>query len=221
MDLALAIAQGFHNAPRLYGDATVRRPIRISGYRSGLRAAGEEFTFGIYDGVTGLFLQPYHGAKDGGALGFAQGVGKGIGGFVLKDLAAVIGPIGYTLKGVHKEITKGKQPTGLVRKGRIVQGGKDVRALDMEARARMTEKVDAAWLLVLDIRNEIKSTKKEGLSGRIALASERRKLRKQGGLESVEKGRRALETWRKERGHQNNGAVGNNGNRDEKVAGHA
>jgi len=25
MDLSLAIAQGFHNAPRLYGDTTVRR----------------------------------------------------------------------------------------------------------------------------------------------------------------------------------------------------
>ena len=98
MDLSLAIAQGFHNAPRLYGDDTVRTPPRISGFHSGLRAAGSEFTFGIYDGVTGLVLQPYHGARKNGTLGFFQGVGKGIGGFVLKDLAASIGPLGYTLK---------------------------------------------------------------------------------------------------------------------------
>lgn len=84
MDLSLAVAQGFHNAPRLYGDTTgthscifllilwsvltiqclprnnilisltVRTTTRISGFHSGLRAAGEEFVFGIYDGVTGL-----------------------------------------------------------------------------------------------------------------------------------------------------------------------
>jgi len=30
LDLGLAIGQGFHNAPRLYGDASVRKPIRIT-----------------------------------------------------------------------------------------------------------------------------------------------------------------------------------------------
>ena len=32
----------------------MRTSTRISGFHSGLRAAGEEFVFGIYDGVTGL-----------------------------------------------------------------------------------------------------------------------------------------------------------------------
>jgi hypothetical protein len=32
MDLTLAITQGFHNAPRLYGDETVRRPPRVTGF---------------------------------------------------------------------------------------------------------------------------------------------------------------------------------------------
>ncbi len=199
MDLALAIAQGFHNAPRLYGDSTVRRPTRISGYRSGLRAAGEEFAFGIYDGVTGLVSQPYRGAKEGGAVGFVQGVGRGIGGFVLKDLAAIIGPIGYTMKGVHKELIKGKQPTAFICKARTIQGGKDVRALDEKEEKVVRERMDAAWLAILEIKKEFDETKKEGLVGRIALARESRRLKKQGGFESVGKAQKALRKWDGER----------------------
>ena len=200
MDLALAIAQGFHNAPRLYGDNTVRRPTRISGYRSGLRAAGEEFAFGVYDGVTGLVLQPYHGAKDGGAFGFVQGVGKGIGGFVLKDLAAIFGPIGYTMKGVHKELIKGKQPTAFIRKARIIQGEKDVRTLD-EKEVVVRERVDAAWLAIMEIKKEFDEIKKEGLVERIALARESRRLKKQGGFESVGKAQKAMKKWESKRKH--------------------
>ena len=99
MDLSLAIAQGFHNAPRLYGDTTVRKPTRITGFHSGLRATGEEFVFGIYDGVTGLVLQPYRGAKQRGTIGFVSGVGKGFGGFILKDFAALTAGA-YIFKGV-------------------------------------------------------------------------------------------------------------------------
>jgi len=63
LDLSVAVAQGFHNAPRLYGDTTVRRPTRITGMKSGLKAAGEEFAYGVYDGVTGLVTQPYYGVS--------------------------------------------------------------------------------------------------------------------------------------------------------------
>lgn len=79
MDLSLAVAQGFHNAPRLYGDETVRRPVRITGIRSGLVASRNEFFYGIYDGFTGVVTQPYHGAKERGVLGFVDGVGMGFG----------------------------------------------------------------------------------------------------------------------------------------------
>jgi hypothetical protein len=82
--------------------------------KSGLKAAGEEFILGIYDGFTGLVVQPYTGARDGGATGFVKGVGMGLTGFVLKDLAAIFGPFGYTFKGVHKELLKGRQPTKFV-----------------------------------------------------------------------------------------------------------
>lgn len=199
MDLSLAIAQGFHNAPRLYGDDTVRTPPRISGFHSGLRAAGSEFTFGIYDGVTGLVLQPYHGARKNGAVGFVQGVGKGIGGFVLKDLAAIFGPFGYTLKGVHKELIKSRQPTAFIRRARVVQGARDARALDGKAKQQELAKIDAAWQIISEIRMEDKVQKEEGLKGRVALLKEQRKMGKNETYETVAHAKKALQMRQEER----------------------
>lgn len=41
MDFTLSLARGFHNAPRLYGDESVRHPDKVTGIRSGLKAAGK------------------------------------------------------------------------------------------------------------------------------------------------------------------------------------
>lgn len=199
MDLSLAIAQGFHNAPRLYGDSTVRTPPRISGIQSGLRAAGSEFAFGVYDGVTGLFLQPYHGARENGALGFVQGVGKGIGGFVLKDLAAILGPFGYTMKGVHKELIKGRQPTAFIRRARIIQGGEDARAMDGMTRERECAKVETAWRIILDIRKENEALRQEGLKGRVAVHRDNQRMDKNVAFETVGHAKKALEAKQEDR----------------------
>lgn len=202
MDLSLAIAQGFHNAPRLYGDSTVRTPVRVSGIQSGLKAAGSEFVFGIYDGVTGLWLQPYRGAKENGAVGFVQGVGKGFGGFILKDLAAIIGPFGYTLKGVHKELVKGKKQrlTHFIRTAKQLQGQKELSELDESTKRQVSDRIDAAWKIVTEIMHELEITRqKEGLVGRITLAREKRRLSKQGAFESVDTTRKAFTKWKHER----------------------
>ena len=179
MDLSLAIAQGFHNAPRLYGDTTVRKPTRITGFHSGLRATGEEFVFGIYDGVTGLVLQPYKGAKQCGTIGFISGVGKGFGGFILKDFAALTS-VAYTFKGIHKEMIKGRQPTAFIRRARIAQGRKEVEAQDEEDLIHYRQKVDLAWQIVGEIKKETERYGKGGLVGRIRVMQERRKLEREG-----------------------------------------
>ncbi|KAL8848086.1 MAG: hypothetical protein Q9221_006888 [Calogaya cf. arnoldii] len=197
MDLSLAVAQGFHNAPRLYGDTTVRTPMRITGIKSGLHAARDELIFGVYDGVTGLWLQPYRGARDNGALGFVQGVGKGVGGFILKDLAAIFGPIAYTMKGVHKEMVKGHQPTQFIRRSRIAQGVQDAKALDPAAKGREEEKVDKAWQVVLDIEKEFAVVKNEGLKAKWRFRKEGRRLVKEGKFESVGSAAVELEEWRR------------------------
>lgn len=104
MDFTHALAKGFHNAPKLYGDESVRKPDRITDFRSGLRAATKEFGYGMYDGITGLVTQPLSGAKKEGAAGFVKGIGKGIGGIMLKPGAAIFGIPAYTMKGVYKEL---------------------------------------------------------------------------------------------------------------------
>ncbi|KAI9823175.1 MAG: hypothetical protein M1832_002618 [Thelocarpon impressellum] len=193
MDLFLAVAQGFHNAPRLYGDATVRTPHRISGFHSGMRAAGEEFVYGIYDGVTGLVVHPYTGARDEGFVGFVTGVGKGVGGFVLKDIAAIVGPFGYTLKGIHKELQKGRQPTHFIRRARSMQGGKDLRQLDEGARRVTVRQVEEGWQVVLELGTLGEDRKAQGIRGKLQHRREKKRWREHGALENVGQARRALE----------------------------
>ncbi|RMZ66476.1 glycosyltransferase family 28 domain-containing [Pyrenophora seminiperda CCB06] len=134
MNLTLAVTQGFHNAPRLYGDETVRRPPRVTGFHSGTRAGRDELVYGVKDGVTGLFTQPYNGAKNNGLVGAIRGIGFGIGGFVLKDIAAFMGPFAYTMKGLDAEYMKRYQPTNYLRRARIAEGQKELQMLDSQSR---------------------------------------------------------------------------------------
>lgn len=106
MEISLGVTKGFHNFPKLWGDDTVRPQEKISDFKSGAIAAGKEFGFGWYDGVTGLITQPWKGAQKEGASGFLKGIGKGLGGFATKPFAALSGILGHTMKGVHKEVQK-------------------------------------------------------------------------------------------------------------------
>ncbi|KAK5680779.1 hypothetical protein LTS10_006535 [Elasticomyces elasticus] len=106
MDISVSIVQGSHNIPKLWGDKTVRPQERVSDFKSGMVAVGREFGYGWYDGVTGLFTQPWKGAQEEGASGFMKGIGKGVGGFIAKPTAALFGVPAYAMKGVHKEVQK-------------------------------------------------------------------------------------------------------------------
>ncbi|KAI1815894.1 glycosyltransferase family 1 protein [Poronia punctata] len=148
VDLSLALAQGFHNAPRLYGDDTVRQPVRVTGIRSGLKAARDEFIYGIYDGVTGLVRLPIRGAKQGGFTGAIAGIGMGLIGFVLKDLAALLGPIAYTLQGIAKEISGSKHHIKHISRARIVQAQREIQSLSEDQLKSMAEQVINAWAVM-------------------------------------------------------------------------
>lgn len=93
MDFTLGIARGFHNAPKLYGDDTVRPHEKVTDFQSGLKAAGKEFGYGLFDGITGLVTQPIRGAEKEGAAGLVKGIGKGIGGLILKPGAGWFSPL--------------------------------------------------------------------------------------------------------------------------------
>ncbi|QIW97749.1 hypothetical protein AMS68_003267 [Peltaster fructicola] len=104
MDFTDGVARGFHNAPKLYGDDTVRKSAKVTGIRSGIKAASRGFGLGMYDGITGLVTQPMRGLQKEGAAGFISGIGKGVGGLVLKPGAAVFGIPSQVMKGIYREM---------------------------------------------------------------------------------------------------------------------
>ncbi|THX28348.1 UDP-Glycosyltransferase/glycogen phosphorylase [Aureobasidium pullulans] len=211
LDLGLAIGQGFHNAPRLYGDASVRKPTRITGMHSGSKAAGKELMYGIYDGWTGLVTQPMHGwqdakSKHGKFTGLGIGCARGVGGFILKDISAIITPPFLLAQGVRKEITKrigGPGTTSFIRRAHIIQGQKDMQALrESDAKNKgsdstKTERmVNEGW----KVMNEAWDLKKKHahhnggrIRGRLSVSREERKWADNGALENVSATRRAIE----------------------------
>lgn len=133
LDFYYAMTLGFHNAPRLYGDSTVRPAPHIRGMKSGLTAARDELAYGLADGITGLVRLPYLDAKADGVVGFFKGTGKGIGGLVLKPTAGVLGVGAYFGKGCRAEIRKLAKDTARtdrwIRRARISQGQNDVQTI--------------------------------------------------------------------------------------------
>lgn len=87
LNFTMGLAKGFRNAPKLYNDDTVRKQEKVTGIGSGFMVAWKELGFGFYDGVSGLATQPLRGAQKEGGAGFIKGVGKGIGGLILKPAA--------------------------------------------------------------------------------------------------------------------------------------
>jgi UDP:flavonoid glycosyltransferase YjiC (YdhE family) len=136
MDFTMNLSKGFRNAPKLYGDDSVRKPEKVTDFKSGIRAAGREFGFGMYDGITGLVTQPMKGAQKEGAAGFIKGIGKGIGGIALKPGAAVFGIPGYTMQGVYKEMQKqmGSSVQNYIIAARTAQGYEEWSGASAEER---------------------------------------------------------------------------------------
>jgi len=173
MDFSLALSKGFHNLPKLYGEE-VRQVDRVTGIKSGLTTAGKEFGYGLYDGVTGLFTQPFLGAKNEGAAGFVKGIGKGIVGIQVKPAAGAFGIAGYAMQGLYREWTKkfGESTEAYITAARTAQGFEEWRDTTRDFRLNVVH----SYLVVL------KDTKRKrgvpGEEGMDAVA---------GGVEAVEK----------------------------------
>ncbi|KAH8673708.1 hypothetical protein BX600DRAFT_378551 [Xylariales sp. PMI_506] len=207
LDWSLAVAQGFHNAPRLYGDDTVRRPIRVTGIRSGLRAAGSEFALGIYDAFTGVVRLPVKGAKEAGIRGAVSGVGMGMGGLVLKNIAAIISPFGYTMKGISKQFERGGQPGRYIRRARIVQAQREMKAFSEDEKKAVCLEVYKGWDIMRQLGEaSMKEYRKRGLVRRIVRpkldtnskkGKELGKYSKGKAFESVETAERAIASIKK------------------------
>ncbi|KAI9926957.1 hypothetical protein AWENTII_010790 [Aspergillus wentii] len=139
LDFTAGIAKGFRNAPRLYGDDTVRQTNKITGFQSGVKVAGKELGLGFYDGITGIFTQPVRGAKQGGVSGFVKGIGKGLGGAVLKPGAAIFGIPAYSFQGVYEEVQKslGNNVSSYIFTTHYLHGTQAMEQLDSDERAQI------------------------------------------------------------------------------------
>ncbi|KAG7148774.1 hypothetical protein HYQ46_002344 [Verticillium longisporum] len=131
------IANGCHNYPS-YGNFGV--PVRprdpITGFGTGLKAAGKGFYLSVWDAFSGVVVLPYRGAKEGGAIGTVKGIYQGGRGFTYNLASALFAVPGYSMKGIEKEysrhhLTKMKAEIILIR---IRQGIEEFRESTQEER---------------------------------------------------------------------------------------
>lgn len=134
LNFTMGLARGFRNAPRLYNDDTIRPEERVTGFRSGLKVAGKEFGLGFYDGLSGLVMHPIKGAEKEGGIGLLKGVGKGIGGLILKPAAGVWSIPAYTMQGVHAEVRNlfGRSSINYIISSRVVEGRQQLETATVE-----------------------------------------------------------------------------------------
>ncbi|KAJ7705308.1 hypothetical protein B0H17DRAFT_664811 [Mycena rosella] len=103
VDIPLATTEGLRSVPKLYGES-IRDHGRVKGWRSGAVVAGKTFGYGMADGISGLVMDPYRGAREEGVVGMAKGVGKGAIGFGAKAGSAMVGLVAYPGQGIYKSL---------------------------------------------------------------------------------------------------------------------
>ncbi|KAJ5781219.1 hypothetical protein N7457_006379 [Penicillium paradoxum] len=145
-DLTLSLSKGFHNAPKLYHDRTVKATPKVSGFRSGLTAARTELRDGFCYGIKGVVTQPRTGFQEEGAKGMAKGMVKGVSGLFFKPPAGLWGLAGYPLVGLRRElqISLGKNVDGDIITSRIDQGRQEMQEATADERAEVARK----WALI-------------------------------------------------------------------------
>jgi len=116
----------------------------------------------------------------------------GFTGFILKDLAAIFGPFAYTAKGLHKQMTRHKQPTNFIRKARIMQGQRDLRQCNEAEKQKAMKMVSHGWSVVQQFWALMDQKHGEGLAGKVAARKERNAWKSSGAFENVQMAEKAL-----------------------------
>ncbi|KAH8752807.1 glycosyltransferase family 1 protein [Diaporthe sp. PMI_573] len=148
VDFPLAVTEGLHQMPRLYGDS-VRNHGKVKDWKSGGVVAGKNFGYGFMDGISGTVTKPYKGAKENGWAGFGTGLAKGVAGLVAGPGSGMFGLFAYPFLGMYKSITTSamsptEQKIMLARQvyGSYMAGQRDGKRVDSAARQ---ERVLAGW----------------------------------------------------------------------------
>ena len=172
MEFTLGLARGFHNAPRLYNDETVRPVEKVTSLSSGIKVAANEVRYGLSDGITGLVKHPMSGAKKEGAAGFFKGIGKGVGGLILKPGAAFWGIPAYTSQGLYKELQSKLWPNSenYIAASRTTQGYEEVRTSTTEEREAVISRWKELRWYIKKKKNfqEEQAAKREGIKYRFS-----------------------------------------------------
>ncbi|KAF8596221.1 glycosyltransferase family 1 protein [Ceratobasidium sp. AG-I] len=95
--------EGFQNIPKAYGGG-VRVHGKVTDFESGVTEGAKGFFFGVYDGFTGLVMEPVRGYKEHGVGGALMGVGKGTLNSIAKPLAGMFAGISHPLEGAAKSV---------------------------------------------------------------------------------------------------------------------
>ncbi|KAI8686533.1 hypothetical protein NCS55_00329700 [Fusarium keratoplasticum] len=121
--IPFAFTEGFRNVPLLYGEE-LRDYGEIYDWKSGITFGAKAFVFGVVDGVGGLFILPYEGAKNQGVLGAVKGIGKGVAGLTSRVFTATIGSATYPLQGIYKSIWRlvNSRTRQAIQKARLAEG---------------------------------------------------------------------------------------------------
>ncbi|KAJ6030987.1 hypothetical protein N7540_001719 [Penicillium herquei] len=101
VDVPLAAAEGFRVLPGLYG-GNVRDADKVTDWKSGMLAGAKTFAIGVAESCVDPLYQPYKGARDGGALGFAGGLFRGTFGVIAKMGHASTSLLAYPGQGIKR-----------------------------------------------------------------------------------------------------------------------
>lgn len=143
VDIPLACSEGLKNVPALYGEK-VRDDGRVTDWKSGAVVGGKSFMYGMSEGLTDIFVQPYKGAQKEGALGALKGVGKGTVSLFTKTGAGMLGLVAYPNQGIAKSIrTAVKSST----RKKIIQARRIESAYLARSSSTRDEKIDREMVL--------------------------------------------------------------------------
>uniref|UniRef100_A0A0D2Y9P7 Uncharacterized protein n=1 Tax=Fusarium oxysporum (strain Fo5176) TaxID=660025 RepID=A0A0D2Y9P7_FUSOF len=107
VDVPLALTEGLHNLPELYGDK-VRKHNKVTDWKSGTAEAGKNFAYNFLDATWCLFKQPAVGAIKGGPVGLVTGLGKAGFGLIAKPGSGIYKSIVGSLSKTEKKVLEAR-----------------------------------------------------------------------------------------------------------------
>ncbi|KAF9464545.1 glycosyltransferase family 1 protein [Collybia nuda] len=143
--IVVSVHEGFHNAPKLYG-SEVRKPGKVTDFKSGVKEAGKGLFYGYYDGITGLVREPVEGAKKEGFIGAIKGSARSFVNVTMRPAAGIVGVLVHPFQGAWKSMQSpiGRRQEQQERITRISDGIEAVRNSTESQKSEIIKKFNYA-----------------------------------------------------------------------------